>query len=50
MLDLEGTWDKKVNSIGNSSNNLSQYKTGTCAHPKMRCKFEFQRKESENIT
>lgn len=26
MLDLEGTWDKKVNSKGNSNDNLSQSK------------------------
>lgn len=29
MLDLEGTWDKKINSKGNSNDKLWQSKTST---------------------
>lgn len=49
MLDVEGTWDNKVKSKENGNDNISQPKTGTCSYPKLRCKLEFQSKESESI-
>lgn len=47
MSDLESTWDKKVNSKGNSKDNLFQSNIGTFL--KLRCKLELQRKERESI-